>query len=494
MSILHSSTSTPAAPATDDDAAIAELHAAFKAQRAAFHTDRQPSLEERRARIGRLIEMLLGHRERISAALNSDFGSHPAPASDLIEVLGPVGRAQFVLQRLEDWMKPVPREVDPAVMGSATAYIQYQPKGVVGNIVPWNFPFDLSVGPMIEMLAAGNRVMIKPSEFTPACAVLLREMVAKAFDPSLVYVATGGLELARAFSELAFDHLLYTGSANVGRQVMAAAARNLTPVTLELGGKCPAVLTPGSVTATSVENIIGTKTIKNGQMCISVDYCLVPRGELDRFAQLAVDHVRRVAADYSRSTDCTGIISVRHLDRLTAMLQEARERGSRVVDLEVDGRVDRATRRMPLSLVIDPAPDLRIMQEEIFGPILPVVPYDTVDGAIEAINAGDRPLGLYVFGDDPKVTQHVVGNVTSGGAAINACAAQGALPSLAFGGVGTSGMGRHHGLEGFREFSNPRGVVIRGTGDHFDAFCAPYAKAAALVAMALGGGGSGSGS
>jgi coniferyl-aldehyde dehydrogenase len=486
MSILESSTSTTPPSTTGDDAAIAELHAAFKAQRAAFHADRQPSLDERRARIGRLIEMLLGHRERISAALSADFGCHPVPASDLIEVLGPVGRAKYVLERLDDWMRPSPREVDPAVMGSATAYIQYQPKGVVGNIVPWNFPFDLSVGPMIEMLAAGNRVMVKPSEFTPASAARLRDMVAGAFDPTLVYVATGGLDLARAFSELPWDHLLYTGSTNVGRQVMQAAARNLTPVTLELGGKCPAVLTPGSVTAANVEHVIATKTIKNGQMCISVDYCLVPRGELGRFVDLAVEFMRRVASDYSRSTDCTGIISPRHLDRLCEMLQEARDRRCRIVDLERDGRVDRATRRMPMSLVVDPPPELRIMQEEIFGPILPVVPYDSVDAAIAMINASDRPLGLYVFGDDRAVVDHVLGNVTSGGAAVNACAAQGALPSLAFGGVGASGMGRHHGLEGFREFSNPRGVVVRGTGDHFDAFAAPYAKAAALVAAALG--------
>ncbi|HEU4728548.1 MAG TPA: aldehyde dehydrogenase family protein [Kofleriaceae bacterium] len=485
MSILESSTSTTQST-THDDAAIAELHAAFKAQRAAFRADRQPSLDERRARIGRLIEMLLGNRERISAALSADFGCHPVPASDLIEVLGPVGRAKYVLERLEDWMRPSPRDVDPAVMGSATAHIEYQPKGVVGNIVPWNFPFDLSVGPMIEMLAAGNRVMVKPSEFTPASAALLRDMVARAFDPTLVYVATGGLDLARAFSELPWDHLLYTGSTNVGRQVMQAAARNLTPVTLELGGKCPAVLTPGSVDAASVENVIGTKTIKNGQMCISVDYCLVPRGELDRFVALAVEFVQRVASDYSRSQDCTGIISPRHLDRLCDMLQEARDRQCTIVELERDGRVDRATRRMPMSLVIDPPPELRIMQEEIFGPILPVVPYDSVDAAIARINDGERPLGLYVFGDDRAVVDHVLGNVTSGGAAVNACAAQGALPSLAFGGVGASGMGRHHGLEGFREFSNPRGVVVRGTGDHFDAFAAPYAKAAALVAAALG--------
>jgi len=486
VSILESPTQAFTPPSMNDEAAIAELHAAFAAQRAAFNADRQPSLEERKARIGKLVSMLLGYRERIGAALSKDFGTHPVPASDLIEVLGPVARAQYVLSKLEDWMRPSMREVDPALMGTAQAYIQSQPKGVIGNIVPWNFPFDLSVGPMIEMLAAGNRVIVKPSEYTPASADLLREMVEKTFDPTLVYVAVGGLDLARAFSDLPWNHLLYTGSPNVGRQIMQAAARNLTPVTLELGGKCPAVLTTGSVNATNVDSIIGTKTVKNGQMCISVDYCLVPRAEVDSFVKLATDFMGRIPAGYAQSEDCTGIISLRHLDRLTEMLQEARDRQSQVVELEPNARTDRETRRMPISLVIDPAPDLRIMQEEIFGPILPVVPYDDVDAAIAAINAGERPLGLYVFGDDPAATDHVLGQVTSGGASVNACAIQGALPSLGFGGSGMSGMGRHHGIEGFREFSNPRGVVVRGAGDHFDAFYAPYAKAEAIVKGALG--------
>ncbi len=445
-----------------------------------------PSLEERKQRIGKLIGMLLKHRERISAALNKDFGSHPAPASDLIEVLGPVARAQYVLERLEDWMRPSPREIDPAMMGTAQAYIQSQPKGVVGNIVPWNFPFDLSVGPMIEMLAAGNRVIVKPSEYTPASALLLREMVEETFDPTLVYVAVGGIDLARAFSDLPWNHLLYTGSPDVGRLIMQAAARNLTPVTLELGGKCPALLTPGSVTTANVESVIGTKTVKNGQMCISVDYCLVPRAEVDNFVKLSVDFMQRAAADYSRSADCTGIISLRHLDRIQDMLNEARDGQCRIVELEANGRTDRETRRMPISLVIDPAADLRIMREEIFGPILPVVPYDDVDGAVAMINAGERPLGLYVFGDDRAATDRVLSQVVSGGAAVNTCAIQGALPSLAFGGVGMSGMGRHHGVEGFREFSNQRGVVVRGEGNHFDAFYAPYAKAAAIVGSVLG--------
>jgi coniferyl-aldehyde dehydrogenase len=295
-------------------------------------------------------------------------------------------------------------------------------------------------------------VILKPSDYTPACGALLAEMVAAAFDSALVHVAVGGVELARAFAALPWDHLLYTGSPGVGREVMAAAAANLTPVTLELGGKCPAILTPGSVTAANVGSIVGTKTIKNGQMCVSVDYCLVPRVDLETFVDLARAHMASTAPDYSRSPNCTGIVSLHHLKRLERMLGEAREQQMRIVPLEDDGVVDRATRRMPISLVIDPAADLTLMKEEIFGPILPVLPYDDLDLAIAAVNAGDRPLGLYAFGDDASATEHVLATTTSGGASVNACALQGALPSLGFGGSGTSGMGRHHGVEGFANF------------------------------------------
>ena len=439
------------------------------------------------ARIEALMGMMAANRERISAALATDFGSHPVGAAELIEVLGVLGRARYVLDHLEDWMAPSVRETDPALLGTATASVRYQPKGVIGNIVPWNFPFDIGIGPVIEMLAAGNRVILKPSDYTPACAALLAEMVAAAFDPALVHVAVGGVDLARAFASLPWDHLLYTGSPGVGREVMTAAAVNLTPVTLELGGKCPAILTPGSVTAANVGSIIGTKTIKNGQMCVSVDYCLVPRADLETFVDLSRAHLALTAPDYSRSRDCTGIVSLRHLDRLERMLDEARQRQTRIVPLEDDGVVDRATRRMPISLVIDPASDLTLMKEEIFGPILPVLPYDDLDAAIDVVNAGDRPLGLYVFGDDISANEHVLATTTSGGASVNACALQGALPSLGFGGSGTSGMGRHHGIEGFREFSNQRGVVVRGTGDMIDAFYAPYEKAEAIVQMVIGG-------
>ncbi len=470
----------------NDAVAITKLQAAFQAQREAFAADRNPSLEERRSRLTALMGMLAANRERISAALAQDFGTHPVPASDLIEVLGPLGRARYVSEHLETWMAPQPRDTDPGLLGTSRAYVQNQPKGVIGNMVPWNFPFDLSVGPMVEMLAAGNRVIVKPSEYTPACAALLAEMVAANFDPALVTVAEGGLDLARAFSALPWDHLLYTGNPEVGRLVMAAAAQNLTPVTLELGGKCPAVLTPGAVTRRNVESVLGTKMIKGGQMCVSVDYALVPRPELQSFVDHARAFMAEAAPDYARGAECTGIISDRHLDRLESLLDEARQRQSTIVTLEQNDAIDRDGRRMPISLVIDPAPDLRIMHEEIFGPILPVVAYDGLETAIASINAGERPLGLYVFGDDQATTNHVLDHTSSGGAAVNTCAMQSALPSMGFGGSGNSGMGRHHGIEGFREFSNPRGVFVRGEGDMIETFYPPYAKGAALVQAVLG--------
>ncbi len=488
MSILANPAQALSADARDEQA-IADLQAAFHAQKVAFAADRKPTLETRLERVGRIIPMMLASRERISAALAADFGAHPAPAADLIETLGVVGRAQYVMENLQAWMAPQVRPVDPGMLGTARAYIEHQPKGVVGNIIPWNFPFDIGVGPMIEMLAAGDRVILKPSEYVPACAELLREMIAAHFTPDLVYVAVGGVDLARAFATLPWDHLLYTGSPDVGRQVMAAAAANLTPVTLELGGKCPAVLLPDAVDAESVKTVIGTKLVKNGQMCVSVDYALVPRGEMDRFVQLAQAFMAEAAPDYANGPDCTGIVSARHLDRLEALLAEARDRQSRIVTLGADDAADPLTRCMPMRLVLDPDPQLRLMREEIFGPILPVVPYDDVETALAFINGGERPLGLYVLGHDPAQVDQVLAGTTSGGAAVNACAVQGALPSLGFGGVGMSGMGRHHGVEGFREFSNPRGVVVRGEGDQIDAFFAPYAKAAAIVQHVLGGAG-----
>jgi coniferyl-aldehyde dehydrogenase len=465
----------------NDDAAIAELEEIVERQRAAFLAEPFPSLEERQELLGALAAMLMSHRTEIQEALSSDFGVHPAVAADLIEVLGPAGRAVYAAEQLGSWMASEPRATDPARYGSGRAFVQPQPKGVVGNIVPWNFPFDLSVGPLIEMLAAGNRVVIKPSEYTPACGELLREMVHATFDRDRVDVVVGGLELARAFTRVRWDHLLYTGSPAIGREIAKAAAEQLVPVTLELGGKCPAILTEDSVDAESVKQLLATKAIKNGQMCISVDYCLVPRERVEDFAGLMADHVRESMPGYCESDSCTGMISGRHLDRIQGLLEDARARGCDVRPLEEAGESDPSTRQLPISLVIDPPDDLALMQEEIFGPILPIKAYDSLDEAIDHVNAGERPLALYVFAKDEGVANDVLRRTTSGGACVNSAAVHGALPSLPFGGIGQSGSGRHHGIEGFREFSNLRGVFVRGEGDLIEAFAPPYGPTAQAV-------------
>ncbi len=463
----------------DDGPAIADLHRLFELQRSAFLADPYPSAEERRGHLAALAGMVLGHREEIRAAMSADFAVHPELFTDLVEVLGVAGRAAYAIEHLDEWMAESERATDPGLYGTARAGVRYQPKGVVGTIVPWNFPFDLSVGPLVEMLAAGNRVIIKPSDHTPACAELLERMISATFPEDRVAVTVGGLPLAKEFPTLRWDHLLYTGSPAIGREIARAAAENLVPVTLELGGKCPAILAADSVDAASVREVIGTKLIKNGQMCISVDYALVPRAQVDDFVAHAERYLTEELPDYARSAHCTGIITERHLDRLVTLLDESRAAGARVVTLGGEG--DHATRRLPLSLVVDPPEHSRIMQEEIFGPILPVVPYDDLDDALAELNAGERPLGLYVYSKDPQLAEDVLRRTTSGGACINVCASQGALPSLGFGGIGQSGYGRHHGIEGFREFSNPRGVVVRGTGDLIKAFLPPYGAAAQAI-------------
>jgi len=471
--------SPPAISDVDDGPAIAELHRLHAVQRAAFLADPYPDADQRKANLMALAGMVISHREAIRTAMAADFAVHPELFTDLVEVLGVAGRAAFAAEQLDTWLAEEDRPVDPAFYGTARAGVRYQPKGVVGNIVPWNFPFDLSLGPLVEMLAAGNRVIIKPSDYTPACADLLRRMISETFAADLVAVSVGGLALAREFPTLRWDHLLYTGSPAVGREIARAAAENLVPVTLELGGKCPAILTADSVDAESVRGVVGTKLVKNGQMCISVDYALVPRDQLEAFVEHAERYVTEEMPDYASSADCTGIITERHRDRIVAMVEEARAAGTRLVSLGGDG--DPSTRRLPLVLAVDPSADLRIMREEIFGPVLPVIPYDDLDEALAALNADERPLGLYVYSKDPALAEDVLRRTTSGGACVNVCAVQGALPSLGFGGIGQSGSGRHHGVAGFHEFSNPRGVVVRGTGDLADAFLPPYGPTAQAI-------------
>ena len=336
---------------------------------------------------------------------------------------------------------------------------------------------DLSLGPLCEMLAAGNRVIIKPSEFTPATGALLAKIIKETYPEDLVTVVNGGLDLSKRFSQLKFNHILYTGNPAVGKLVMIEAAKNLVPVTLELGGKCPAIMQEGSVNDENVEMILGAKLIKNGQMCITVDYVLCPRAEVAAFVSTVEKLFKENLRSYTTSADNTGIISARHLNRINRLVSEAESAGVKSITLGGEAVKDNPKRQLPLTLLIDPSRDLEVMQDEIFGPILPILPYDDLESAVDEINAGERPLALYVFGEDIDAANKIINNTNSGGAAINCAAVQGALPSLAFGGSGNSGMGRHHGIEGFREFSNPRGVFTRDTAkaDLIKAFTPPYA-------------------
>jgi coniferyl-aldehyde dehydrogenase len=457
-----------------DAAAIARLHDSFAAQRRAFLAEPSPALDVRLERVGAVAEMVLANRLRIRDALSADFGSHPPLFADMVETLGMAGRAAFVAENLPVWLEPERRAADPAMYGTGWAEMRHEPKGVIGNIVPWNFPFDLSLGPLIDMLAAGNRVIVKPSEFAPASAELLAAMIDATFPADLVDVAVGGLDLAREFASVRWDHLLYTGSPRVGREVAKAAAENLVPTTLELGGKTPAILLDDAIEPATVEHIVGVKMIKNGQMCNTVDHVLVPADQVDRFVELAEAWVAGAVPDYSRTEDCPGIISDAHLDRVLGLIEEAKEAGCRVVQLDKEGAVDRETRRVPMHLVVDPPAGIGIADEEVFGPILPIHSYESLDAAIEKVNEGERPLGLYVFTADDAVGDDVLARTSSGGACVNACALQGALPSLGFGGVGQSGTGRHHGIDGFREFTNPRGVFHRGENDLCALFYPPF--------------------
>ena len=477
----------PATKPVDDaePAVMQRLNTVFAAQKAAFLRDPYPSFAERERRIRALVATVLKHRVAMKEALHSDFGWHPEAVADLIEILGVAGRADYVLAELPRWMADEERPLDTAMWGSARATVRHQPKGVIGNMVPWTFPFDIAFGPLSDMLAAGTRVILKPSDLGPACGALIETMIAESFDADLVAVVNGGIDLARAFPTLAWDHLMFTGSPAVGRSVMAAAAQNLVPVTLELGGKCPAIVAADAVNEETVGNIIGMKLLKSGQVCVAPDHVYVPRADLERFVALAGEHFATALPGHSSGKDATGMISQRHLDRIVAMVEQARAAGCRVVQPEAGADTDRTTRRTPLTLVIDPTPDLDVSRDEIFGPILPILPYDDIEAVVGAINAGERPLALYVYTGDMAVADHVLARTTSGGACVNLSLLHGALAPLPFGGVGNSGMGRHHAIEGFREFSNPRGVFVRGTGGAIDAFNPPYRTLEAMVDQAF---------
>lgn len=372
-------------------------------------------------------------------------------------------------------MKPVRKSLDQVTMGKCRAHVRYEPKGVIGNMVSWNFPFDIAMGPTLDALGAGNSVIIKPSDLSPECGRVLQAMIERTFDESEVAVVNGDLELAKYFTTLPWDHLVYTGSAAVGREVMKAAAANLVPVTLELGGKCPAIVGRDKVTdGPTISRIAGVKALKRGQVCVTVDYCLVPEDGLAAFTDALGAYLREHFATSSAATDSCGIINGRHLARLNHLVDDARAAGAEVIQIGDD--LIGEDRNMPFYLIVSPSDDLAVMREEIFGPILPIRTYRHTRDIIADVNRGDRPLGLYVFSDDRRFIDEVTDATHSGGVGINAAAAQAIMPSMGFGGVGPSGMGRHHGEEGFREMSNPRGYFEYGPGSVLDRMIPPYGE------------------
>ncbi|MBK8053401.1 MAG: aldehyde dehydrogenase family protein [Saprospiraceae bacterium] len=431
-----------------------------------------PSAKERIELMKVVPDMLLHYSTKLTEALHTDFGGHSEDASDLFEILGMFDRSKYNIANVEKWMKPIAKEGNPVTQGKSKAYVKYHPKGVIGNMVSWNFPFDIALGPMLDQLGAGNRVIIKSSDLSPASGAVLQEMLLKTYNEDQVAVVNGGLDLAKYFPTLPWNHLIYTGSGTVGRLIMKAAAENLVPVTLELGGKSPSIVGPDRITDETIATIAGVKVVKRGQMCVTVDYCLVPEAEKDVFVDKIANYMQtHFAKDNARNHAC-GIITQRHVKRLQGLVDEAKASGAKVIQIGND--LKDGSRDMPFYIVVDPSDDLQMIREEIFGPILPIKTYKTTQDAIDYINKNDRPLGLYVFSDDRKFIDDITQNTHSGGVAVNMIALQAAQPSMGFGGVGASGMGRHHGVEGFQEFSYPKGYFERGNGGTIDWIMPPF--------------------
>ncbi len=429
-------------------------------QRCAFEAERYPSYGQRRDRLNRLKALLRNHREDVIDALNQDFGHRSREETLIAEVASTVAHIEFVSRHLASWMRPRRRATSMWFLPGVNR-IQAQPLGVVGVMVPWNYPLNLALVPLIVAFAAGNRVMIKMSEHTPASTALLQRLLAMEFDTSEVAVFGGDAPASAAFAALPFDHLMFTGSSAVGRKVMQAAVANLTPVTLELGGKSPVVIGAGADIAETAERILWGKIFNAGQTCVAPDYLLVPRGSAREFALQFARKYAEFLPDGAAGDDYTAVIDQRNFQRLQTLLEQARHGAEDVVPLEPISDELIARRKLPTTLVINPDLDSRLMREEIFGPILPVMEVDSVADAIAYINANERPLALYYFGSSEREQDLVLKTTHAGGVTINDVMLQFLQTSQPFGGVGSSGMGRYHGVEGFKTFSHMKPVFTQ---------------------------------
>lgn len=448
--------SVDSAPRQDASAVLSDLHSLLDTQRLAYAAHPYPPLAQRQQWLKSLRKLLSDEREVLIDAISQDF-SHRSPDETLFAELMPsLHSIDYTLKHLKRWMQPSSRSVG-VMFQPASAKVVYQPLGVIGIIVPWNYPLYLAMGPLIGALAAGNRVMLKLSEFTPATGHWLKDLLGRIFPEDMVAVVLGEADVAVAFSGLAFDQLLFTGSTHVGKQVMRAAADNLTPVTLELGGKSPAIVSADVPLKDAAQRIAWGKTLNAGQTCIAPDYVLVPRDRVDDFVEAYRQAVHSFYPTLIDNPDYTAIINERQLARLDRLQTDATLKGARLIPLYEQGQ----GRRMPHALLLDVNDEMQVMQDEIFGPLLPVVAYGDLQQALDYINARPRPLALYYFGYNKPEQQRVILHTHSGGVCINDTLLHVAIDDLPFGGAGHSGMGHYHGHEGFVTFSKAKGVLVK---------------------------------
>jgi acyl-CoA reductase-like NAD-dependent aldehyde dehydrogenase len=438
-----------------------DLGVLLSRQREAFLRAGPPEYRLRVLALDKLQRMIVKFRDDIVKAIGEDFGNRSAHETMLAEVLTSLDSVRHARKHLRRWMKPQKRPMDRTKFTFARARVHYQPLGVIGIIAPWNYPVYLALSPLAAAIAAGNRVMLKPSESTPRTSQLLQNMIAETFDPAEICVVTGGPELGEAFSRLKFDHLLFTGSTSIGRRVAQAAAENLTPVTLELGGKSPAIIAGDYPLDRAVQSIMSGKLLNAGQTCIAPDYVFVPRARQQDFVDKAQKFATTLYPTLAANPDYTSIVSDRHFQRLQRLTEEARAAGVKVIELNPTAESLGNQRKIAPTLLLDPGDELAVMREEIFGPLLPVKAYDDINETIDYVNRHDRPLALYLFSNDHTMVDRMLSRTVSGGVTVNDTLYHVAAEDLPFGGVGASGIGAYHGWEGFATFSHAKGTFYQ---------------------------------
>jgi coniferyl-aldehyde dehydrogenase len=441
-----------------------ELDRLFSKQKAVFAKDRLPSLETRLERLKSLDKAMIAFREPIRKALTQDFATHHPLVTDLFESGAVIARSRTIQAYLASWMAPEARELNPHVHGASKAQVIRQPKGVLGNIAPWNFPIECALIMTADMLAAGNRVIVKSAEHAPATAAVLSQAIAEYFPEDVLAVVNGGADFASQFASLPWDHLTYTGGGRVGRLVMQAAAQNLTPVTLELGGKNPVVFADDGFEEALIERFLYFRVFKGGQVCTSPDYVLVPQQRIEEWVEIAKRAWSKLYPSYVNHPDATGAINSAHFERVMNLVKEARGRGVKVISLNGE-EPNIAKRVIPMYVVLDPPDDLACMQEEIFGPVTPIKGYRSIEEAIARINSGASPLASYIVTRDDALGARFASEVLSGGTGVNVFGFQAADPGLPFGGVGKSGIGCHSGREGFLNYSHTKSAFYMTDDD-----------------------------